>query len=77
MSSPQANDATPTANAQDRGPALRSFVIVMLALAVASISLRFWSRSLSFPKGTRRPHYWWDDWVALVSVVSCPVYGQH
>lgn len=70
MSSPQDGELAPGYFVEDRGPGLRSFIIVMLILTVASITLRFWSRSLSFNRGTRRPQFWWDDWIALLSVVS-------
>lgn len=76
MSSPQNNETTTTMNTEDRGPDLRSFVIVMLVVAIASVGLRFWSRSLSFPKGTRLRSYWWDDWVALISLVSGLVFSR-
>ncbi|KAI1662206.1 hypothetical protein F4813DRAFT_396903 [Daldinia decipiens] len=51
--------------ADDRGPGLRSFVIVMLILTVVAITLRFWSRSLSTSHKLR---FWWDDWIALTAV---------
>ncbi|GAP88685.1 putative cfem domain-containing protein [Rosellinia necatrix] len=52
----------------DRGPGLRSYIIVLLVLTFAAISLRFWSRSLSAPQANRRTRFWWDDWAALAAV---------
>ena len=42
---------------------------VLLALSVVSVALRFWSRSLG-DRGIQR--FWWDDWMSLISLASCP-----
>ncbi|KAI0392950.1 hypothetical protein F5Y17DRAFT_434405 [Xylariaceae sp. FL0594] len=67
MSTIRGDSSTPAA-AEDRGPALRSYIIVLLVLAYAAICLRFWSRYLSAPQTNRRARFWWDDWAALAAV---------
>ncbi|KAI1264010.1 hypothetical protein F5Y18DRAFT_93432 [Xylariaceae sp. FL1019] len=65
------DDPAPPLDDVDRGPALRSYIIVLLVITFIAISLRFWSRSLGSPSSSssmRRGRFWWDDWVALSSV---------
>ncbi|KAI1129793.1 hypothetical protein F5Y10DRAFT_237654 [Nemania abortiva] len=54
----------------DRGHPLRDYIIVLIILTLASIILRFVSRSLrsdTTPSGYKSS-FWWDDWVALCAV---------
>ncbi|KAI1355424.1 hypothetical protein F5Y01DRAFT_310865 [Xylaria sp. FL0043] len=57
-----------SSSGDDRGPGLRSYIIVLLVVTFAAITLRFWSRSLSAPQANRRSRFWWDDWAALAAV---------
>lgn len=63
--------APPGTENDDLSGGFKAFVIVMLIMVIASISLRFWSRSLTvrgnLEHGVAR--FWWDDWVALAAVV--------
>lgn len=60
---------TETAN-ENRGPGLRAFNIVMIIVVVTAICLRFLSRALGSSGPGQKPRFWWDDWVALLAVVS-------
>lgn len=53
----------------DRSPHMRALLIVMAILPTIAIALRFWSRAIQPTKGTF-PHFWWDDWAALLAAVS-------
>ncbi|OTB08092.1 hypothetical protein M426DRAFT_7898 [Hypoxylon sp. CI-4A] len=55
----------PGSEYDDRGPAFRSYAIVLTALTVVAICLRFWSRALLKPQHERH-RFWWDDWMALI-----------
>ncbi|KAL6717590.1 hypothetical protein ACLMJK_005505 [Lecanora helva] len=50
-----------------RGAAVFAYAIVFILVALIALVLRFWSRALSPPK-ERGPRYWWDDWVALLTL---------
>ncbi|KAI6081945.1 hypothetical protein F4821DRAFT_274532 [Hypoxylon rubiginosum] len=52
------------ADSDDLGPSFRIYVIFMIVLTVASLALRFLSRSL-LPSSRQTPRYRWDDWIAL------------
>lgn len=49
----------------DRGPSLVIFSSFMIAISVTAVTLRLISRGL-VQRGQR---FWWDDWVALLSLV--------
>lgn len=53
----------------DRGPGFRGFIILLFIVTVAAIGLRFWSRAMGTPQGQNSGRFWWDDWLALASVV--------
>jgi hypothetical protein len=61
----------PGSENDDLSPGFNAFVIAMTVMVIVSISLRFWSRSIAvranFEHSVAR--FWWDDWVALASVV--------
>lgn len=46
---------------------LRAYLSVVTALSVLAVVLRFWSRLLS-ERG--RQSFWWDDYMALICLVS-------
>lgn len=56
-------------NTPDRGGPLKGFFIFMVILPTVAILLRFWSRSISSGKHSSKGRFWWDDWVALASLV--------
>ncbi|KAF2111547.1 hypothetical protein BDV96DRAFT_582373 [Lophiotrema nucula] len=49
----------------DRGPALRAFIIALIAITSTAMAMRFWSRSMGSGGVS---NLWWDDWVALASL---------
>ncbi|KAI8626980.1 hypothetical protein F5Y19DRAFT_477873 [Xylariaceae sp. FL1651] len=54
--------------ADDRGPSLRAFAIVITVLTMIALAFRLWSRSFcatSYP--TSKARFWWDDWFALAT----------
>lgn len=53
---------------ENRSPGLRAFQIAMIIIPTIAIVLRFWSRTLAF--GKKPPRFWWDDWLALMALVS-------
>jgi hypothetical protein len=57
---------------QDRGPELRAFIIVMMAIAFAAVVLRIWSRLIRTPdaRGIKQIRLWWDDWAVLAAMVG-------
>jgi hypothetical protein len=64
------SDLLPPGSFDDRGPALRSFVIVLCVISIVAIALRFWSRMLTGTGGKRTPKLWWDDWLAMLALVG-------
>ncbi|KAI0145932.1 hypothetical protein F4776DRAFT_608614 [Hypoxylon sp. NC0597] len=68
MSAQQNGSPLANTGVEDRGPGLRSFLIVMLILTLVAITLRFWSRSLPVYHGGHKSRFWWDDWIALAAV---------
>lgn len=61
----------PPGSEENRAPAYKAFLTLMTILTTATITLRFWSRSMG-PRGMSGAsvhRFWWDDWVALLSVV--------
>jgi hypothetical protein len=50
----------------------REYMITINAVAFIAVGLRFYSRGLG---DRRRARFWWDDWVALASVVSRDIWG--
>lgn len=57
-----------------------AFSVIMNVLAWIAISLRFWSRAIgSGPRAsTRHVHrFWWDDWLALLAMVSQVLITEH
>jgi hypothetical protein len=55
---------------EDRSPQFRAFLIFLTIIDMAAIILRFWSRSLlHVPDKPDHRRFWWDDWVALASLV--------
>lgn len=58
-----------TASHEDRGPAMKLFQIFMIIIPTIVILLRFWSTVLIRTRPDF-PLFWWDDWLALLSLVS-------
>ncbi|KAL4984969.1 hypothetical protein BDW68DRAFT_190040 [Aspergillus falconensis] len=57
---------------EDRGPPVRIHFIVMMALPVVAVALRFWSRAVMPSAGLGRRtigRFWWDDWTALLATI--------
>ncbi|KAI1427578.1 hypothetical protein F5Y12DRAFT_783243 [Xylaria sp. FL1777] len=63
----------------NRSGGLQSFIIAIIVIAVTSISLRFWSRSLAWRDPALRDNrlFWWDDWFALGAVVTTGLVAIH
>ncbi|KAI1743396.1 hypothetical protein F4680DRAFT_410029 [Xylaria scruposa] len=55
---------------EDRGPALRIYVITLFIVALIATLLRFWSRALYIPQGRQFHRFWWDDWIALAATFA-------
>lgn len=53
-----------SSTADDKGPRITTVSVVMLVLATTAVALRFWGRYIAHKAG-----YWWDDWLALASLV--------
>ncbi|KFA45570.1 hypothetical protein S40293_06569 [Stachybotrys chartarum IBT 40293] len=62
---------------ENHGPGLLIFTIVLTAVTILSIVARFWSRSLVNLEPGQTGLYWWDDWTALISVVSLRKSPRH
>ncbi|KAL4979392.1 hypothetical protein BDW66DRAFT_157562 [Aspergillus desertorum] len=57
---------------EDRGPPVRMHFIIMMALPVVAVVLRFWSRAVMPSAGPGRRtigRFWWDDWTALLATI--------
>jgi hypothetical protein len=54
---------------EDKGSSILATTYVFLVLATIAVALRFWSRYIAHRAG-----FWWDDWLALVSLASPPKY---
>ena len=52
----------------DRGAGFLAFLVVTMFISIIAVGLRFWSRALG--SSDRGAKYWWDDWTALLSLVS-------
>ena len=59
-------EASPSGD--NRGPTLIKVDITLLTLSTIAICLRIWSRLTSRTQG-----FWWDDWLAIATMVSSPV----
>lgn len=68
MSDTSTFEIPPGTENDDLGPSFRAYSIFLIVLTVASITLRFISRSLLSKSVERRRRFWWDDWVALLCV---------
>ena len=58
------------ASDEDRGPPFQAFLIVMTIISFLSLVFRFWSRALTTSEDQLRRRFWWDDWLALLGLVS-------
>ncbi|KAI1385654.1 uncharacterized protein F4822DRAFT_413816 [Hypoxylon trugodes] len=58
----------PGSEKDNLGPRFRSYVIFLISLTIASICLRLWSRALLRSPDSHKGRFWWDDWVAVISV---------
>ena len=69
---PNAPLSPPGLEHDDRGPALRAFIIVMVVFSCISVILRFWSRLLHPTDGLAgfQQQLWWDDWMVLAALVG-------
>jgi len=56
----------------DRGGSFKAFLICMIVLSTTFVVLRFWSRALGprVSHGNTLHRFWWDDWIALLALVS-------
>lgn len=62
-------------NATDySGNGVQAYLTVVMVLSVLAVVLRFWSRGMRVGDRSRQ-FYWWDDWMALISLASCPSSG--
>lgn len=52
------------------GPTIPPVCLAMIILSTVAIILRFWSRAVTGGKSAFRERYWWDDWLALIALVS-------
>lgn len=75
MTDTQPSPQLPPGSDQNRAPAYQAFLIFLTILVTVVIILRFYSRALGprHTSGQSVHRFWWDDWVALLSVVRLDV----
>ena len=56
----------------DRGSHIVAVSIVMTILSTMALTLRVWSRLIS-----KNNRFWWDDWLAIASLVCAAGYPDH
>lgn len=64
----QAEDLQPGSASDFSASGVKAYLTVVTVLSVLAVALRFWSRSIA--EGRHRQFFWWDDWMALISLAS-------